>query len=60
MMASLLYAELVQGKLPTVRSQLCYKEVCKRDLKALSVDLNTWEAIVSDRTAWRQMVQKDL
>ena len=50
----LLYGKLAQGKRPTARPQLRYKDVCKRDLKAMDVDLATWEAVVSDWTAWRQ------
>ena len=49
----LLYGKLAQGKRPTARPQLQYKDVCKRDLKAMDVDLTTWEAVVSDWTAWR-------
>ncbi|KAJ7316921.1 hypothetical protein JRQ81_003083, partial [Phrynocephalus forsythii] len=40
----LLYEELVQGKCPRGRPQLRYKDICKRDLKALGMDLNRWEA----------------
>ena len=36
----LLYGELVQGKRPTGRPQLRFKDVCKRDLKALNIDQN--------------------
>ena len=50
----LLYSKLAQGKRPTARPQLRYKDVCKRDSKAMDVDLTTWEAVVSDWTAWRQ------
>ena len=51
------YGELVQGKRPTGRPLLRYKDVCKRDLKALEIDLNRWETLASDRSAWRQAVQ---
>ena len=37
----LLYGELVQGKRPTGRPQLRFKDVCKRDLKALNIDQNS-------------------
>ena len=37
----LLLGELAQGTRPTGRQQLSYKDVCKRDLKALGVDLKT-------------------
>ena len=37
----LLYGELAQGKRPTGRPQLRYKDVCKRDLKAMDIDLTS-------------------
>ena len=40
----LLYGKLVQGKRPTGRPQLRFKDVCKRDLKVLNIDQNNWEA----------------
>ena len=56
----LLYGELAQGKRPNGRPQLWYKDVCKRDSKAMDVDLTTWKAAASDQTTWQQNVQKDL
>ena len=56
----LLYGELVQRKRPTGRSQLRFKDVCKRDLKALDIKQNNWEATALKRSAWRQTVQKGL
>lgn len=56
----LLYGELVQGKRPTGRPQLRYKDTCKRDLKALCIDLNDWEITALERPAWRQAVRKGL
>ena len=47
----LLYSKLAQGKRPTARPQLRYKDVCKRDLKAMDVDLTTWEADCALRKA---------
>lgn len=29
-------------------------------MKALNVDLNTWEAVASEQSTWRQMVQNGL
>ena len=43
-----LYRELAQGKTPTGRPQLRYKDVCMRDLKAMDIDLTTREAVASD------------
>ena len=48
----LLYGELVTGKRPTGRPQLRYKDTCKRDLKALDLNTNTWEAAAADRSTW--------
>ena len=56
----ILYGELVQGKRPIGRPKLRFKDICKRDLKALNIDLETWEAAASDRAAWRRIVQDGL
>ena len=40
--------------------QLCFKDICERDLKALAINTDTWEALECDRCAWRQSVQKGL
>ena len=56
----LVFGELVQGKRPTGRPQLRFKDVCKRDLKALNIDQNNWEATALKRSACRQTVQKGL
>ena len=56
----LLYGELVQGKRPRGRPQLRYKDICKRDLKALGMDLNRWETLTSEHSAWRQVVHHGL
>ena len=56
----LLYGELVQGARPTGRPQLRYKDVCKRDLSAMGIVLNNWEATALERKTWRQTVHKGL
>ncbi|XP_062849141.1 uncharacterized protein LOC134311436 [Trichomycterus rosablanca] len=56
----LLYGELAEGKRPTGRPQLRYKDVCKRDLKALDINLNTWEALANERSSSKHTVQKGL
>ena len=53
----LLHGELTQGKHPTGRPQLRYKDVCKRDLKALGIDINGWETLASERSDWKQGVE---
>ena len=54
----LLYGELVQGKRPRGRPQLRYKDICKRDLKALGMALIRWETLSVQR--WRQAVHHGL
>ena len=55
----LLYEELVQGKHHRGRPQLRYKDICKWDLKALGLDLNRWETLTSEHSAWGQAVHHD-
>ena len=56
----LLYGELVQGNRPRGRPQLRYKDICKWDLKALEMDLNRWETLTSEHSAWRHAVHHGL
>ena len=56
----LLYGEPVTGKRPTRRPQRRYKDICKRDLKALGINTDTWEAAAADRSTWKQEVKKGL
>ena len=56
----LLYGGLVQGNRPRGRPQLRYKDICKRDLKALEIDLNRWETLTSEHSGWRQAVHHGL
>ena len=48
----LLYGELATGKRPTGRPQVSFKDICKRELKALAINTDTWEALASDRCVW--------
>ena len=53
-----LYGELAQGKRPTGRPYLRYKDVCKRDLKALDMSLETWQDTPKDCPVWRKTVHE--
>ena len=44
----ILCGELAVGKRPRGRPQLRYKDVCKRDMKALEIDPESWEDIAAD------------
>ena len=54
----LLYGELAEGSHPVGRPRLCFSDVCKRDLKRLSIPTTTWEDIADDRVAWCHAVRQ--
>ena len=56
----ILYGELAAGQRGLGRPQLRYKDVCKRDMKALGININSWEDLAADRTSWRSTLQKQL
>ena len=56
----LLYGELADGDRPRGRPQLRYKDVCKRDMKALSINIDTWETLSSERSVWKHTVHTGL
>ena len=56
----LLYGELEKGAGPRGRPNLRFKDICKRDLKALNINSKTWEALTANREAWRYTVQVGL
>ena len=56
----ILYGELAVGKRSCGRPKLRYKDVCKRDMKALEIDPENWEDIAADRSSWRCLLHKQL
>ena len=52
----LLYGELATGRRPVGRAVLRFKDVCKRDLKLTSIDMNNWESFAADRNGWHHAV----
>ena len=56
----LLYGELAVGKRAQDRPQLRFKDVCKRDLKAVEVDMKGWESLAPNRPQWRQALKQGL
>ena len=40
--------------------QLCYKDVCKHEMKVCNIDTDSWEAFADDRTLWKQQVSQGL
>ena len=55
-----LYGELASGKRTKGRLQLRYKEVCKRDVKALDINTESWEDLAADRRMWRSTLNQHL
>ena len=44
----------------SVAAQLRYNDTCKRDMKALEIDPESWEDIAADSSSWRCLLQKQL
>ena len=55
-----LYRELTSGQRSIGCPQLRYKDVCKRDMKALNININSWEDLAANHTSWRSMLHKQL
>ena len=41
-------------------TQLCFKDICKRDLQALGINTDYWEVTATDRDAWTHTVKVGL
>ena len=48
----LLYGEVENGTRKTDCPLLCFKDVCKRDMKSAAIDTESWELMVKDRSTW--------
>ena len=53
----LLYGQLAQGTRKTGRPLLRFKDVCKRDLQACKINVDSWEDLANERTKWRSSVK---
>ena len=51
---AILYGELAAGHRNIGRPLLRFKDVCKRDMKALDINTESWEDLAGDRAAWRR------
>ncbi|XP_055489048.1 uncharacterized protein LOC129695774 [Leucoraja erinacea] len=56
----ILYGELISGRRTIGRPQLRYKDVSKRVMKALNIDVESWENLAADRTRWRGTLNQHL
>ena len=56
----ILYCQLASGKRTVGCPQLRYKDVCKRDMKALDINTESWEDAAADGNKWRCVLHKQL
>ena len=56
----LLCGELVSEKRPTGRPQLRYRDVVKRDMKAVDINTESWESLAANRSKWRGALTNQL
>ena len=56
----ILYGDLAAGTRTRGRPQLCYRHVCKKDMKTTGIDIKRWEATAANRSLWKQEVKKGL
>ena len=54
----LLYGEIAEAKRPVGRPKLRFKDVCKRDLKAMGMPADSWEAMAENRVVWRSTIHE--
>ena len=56
----ILYGEFVSGRRTKGDPQLRYKDACKRDMKALDINTNSWEDLAANRMMWRSTLNQHL
>ncbi len=56
----LLYGELFSGCRAKGRPHLRFKDVCKRDMKSININCDSWEPTARNRTAWKQQLTTSL
>ncbi|MBN3326552.1 CFDP2 protein, partial [Atractosteus spatula] len=56
----ILYAEIASGKRTVGPPQLRFKDVCKRDMRALDTDITLWEDTADDLVSWRGVLRHQL
>ena len=56
----LLYGELSSGNRNLGRPRLRYRDMCKRDMKKLSINKNEWDELGTDRSKWSCYLQATL
>ena len=57
---TILYSELREGGRTRGRPKLRYRDVVKRDMIELDMDVKNWETLAADRPKWRLTLKKQL
>ena len=56
----ILYGELASGRRTKGRPQLRYKDDCKRDMKTLDINAESWKDLAADLMMWRNTLNQHL
>ena len=56
----ILYGELASGTRPVGRPKLRYRDVGKRNMRALDINTESWECTAADCSRWRSVLKKQL
>ena len=56
----ILSGEHATGQRSIGRPHLRFKDVCKRDVRALDIDTEPWKDLAADRGSWRNTLHKQL
>ena len=56
----ILYGDLATRRRSTVRPLLRFKDIFKRDMRALDINTESWEDLAADRGSWRNTLHKQL
>ena len=57
---NILYGEFIDSKRNLRRPQLHYRDVSKRPIEELNIDLIKWEELAMDRSKWKSSLQSIL
>jgi len=56
----ILYGELAMGQRSISHLHLRFKDVCKRDMRTLDINTESWEDLAADGGNWRSTLHKQL
>ena len=55
----LLYGKLEKGT-RTGCPLLCFKDVCKKDMKSATINIESWDLMVNDHFTWQHLVKEGI